>query len=449
MKTGLRCGLRLAAAFVVLFASSPARGGANLNELIQKLPAQDAASRDEIFRELVALGPNGVLGLIGMLQEPGKGDDVKARYALHGLALYVARPGAASEKKMFGQALASALSADLPTGVKTFLLQQARIAGGPELVKVLGAHLLDEATCLDAVDALLTIREGVEPLLRAALGKVQGNSLKAIVQALGTLRDAESVGVLMKLASVQDRDLRLTALYALGNIGDPAAVPVLIKAASVESPYERACATDALILLARRLAEDGRKEESLKLYRELWKSRSDAEEPHVRAAALLGASEAEAMKVKPKPVRPTVRTAAEAPSAAPAPAKKQLPQVATDVLAAWDERLRTRAAEALRGGARPNIYLDAIKKRGVVSGIDAKGALKVSAGGAEMDISWDRLTIPEKKALALAVLDDDPRSHALAAFYLLASGDEQAAAKHLRMAGDHADAVRGAFEKGN
>jgi len=446
---GLPCVSALAAGGAILagaLLAAPALAEPDLAELIQRLPAQDEATRDQVFKQLVALGPNGVVQLAGMLQEPGKGDDSKVRYALHGMALYVTRPGASQERKAFGQALAAVLAGgSLPAGVKAFLIQQARIAGGPEVVKVLGAHLLDPVLCEDAAQALLTIGEGAVEQFRSALGRVQGQSLKTVVQALGVLRDAESAGALVKLASVQDRDLRLTVLHALGNIGDPAAAPTLVKAASVESPYERACATDALLLLARRLAEDGHKEESLKLYRALWKERSDAEEPHVRVAALQGAAEAEAMKVKPKPARPTGAAKASEPSQPAAAASKPIPEIDAGLLAAWDAKLRAKAAEALRAGARPNLYIEPLKKRVMVSGIDPEGALKVSVGNVETSVPWARLTPSDKKGLALAFLDDDPRSHALAAFYLLALGSDEAAARHLRMAGDHADAVKEAF----
>jgi len=141
-------------------------------ELIKQLPAQDAAAAAEVSAKLVAAGPAGLKEIAAMLVEPGKGDDVKARFALHGLAFYVARPGAEAERKMFVETLAGVLGTDVPASVKGFLIRQLQLAGGKESLDVLAKFLIgDEAMCEYATQAMLatcSARHSPAPRARTA-----------------------------------------------------------------------------------------------------------------------------------------------------------------------------------------------------------------------------------------------------------------------------------------
>jgi len=49
-----------------------------------------------------------------MIVEPGKGDDVKARFAVNGLAMYAARPEGEQDRAMLAAALLEALRWERP-----------------------------------------------------------------------------------------------------------------------------------------------------------------------------------------------------------------------------------------------------------------------------------------------------------------------------------------------
>jgi HEAT repeat protein len=263
---------------------------------------------EAIAKELVGLGPDGIGQIAGMLVEPGKGDDVKARYALHGMAIYVSRPGAGTEREMYGRAVAASLKGVGSSAVKGFLARQLRLAGGEEAVGALGKLLLDDELCVDASHALLTIAKVGEAdshqkaagEFRRALGRVKGassgKSRLMVIQALGELRDRKSVRALVRTAADADRDVRLAACEALANIGDPRASEALRKAAGAKSPYEKAKATDALLVYAGRLVEAGNVDEAEQIYRDLWGKSPGAGEAlslsHVRCAALAGLARA-------------------------------------------------------------------------------------------------------------------------------------------------------------
>ena len=303
---------------------APKPAGA-LADIVARIPNDDRAAAEKACAELLRLGPKGVTDLCALLVEPGKGDDSRARFAVHGLALYVSRPGAEPERLMVCQALREQLGGPMPTAVKGFILRQLRLMACPAAVAAISGSLLNEELCEYAAHALVSIGgEGAAKALRDALPKAKGKCRLTIIQDLGVLRDAPSAPELLKAAAESDREIRLAALYGLGNIGDAAATDVLLKASNVEAAYERAKATEAVLLLAGRLAEADKKREAEQIYRTLWKTRTDPKDRHVRCAAIsglaavLGAGAMDDLVAAMKSDDPQVRAAAiEAAAAAP------------------------------------------------------------------------------------------------------------------------------------
>jgi HEAT repeat protein len=261
-----------------------------LGEIVKRIPAQDAASAADISRELVKAGPEGVKTLVALLAEPGKTDDSKIRFAVHGLALYVARGGAEEERKMLSDSLLAALADEArPPLVKAFLIQQLRFCGAKEACEPLGKFLLDEKLCEDATQTLLSIKgEEAAAALRQALPQAKGGCRLTLIQALGILRDAKAAPEVAKSATDENREIRLAALFALGNLGDPAWTELLAKAAGVEPAYERSQATHSLLTHAQRLIEANKGADAEKVYRALFAGRTAPEDRHARCAALRG-----------------------------------------------------------------------------------------------------------------------------------------------------------------
>lgn len=267
-----------------------------LGALVDSLVIPDRKSapgnvdRDATLKTLSAIlqgGRESIAGVADMLVEPGKGDDSKARYALHTLAVQIGSRRDDGERRLFTGALASSLKKDRPREVRGFLVRQLQVVGGREVMPFLGKLLLDEEVCDEAAQALLAIKAGAAEQFRAALPKAAGRPRLAIVQGVGTLRDKESAKLLHSLAADKDREVRLAALWALANSGDAASADLLIKASGAEG-YERIKAASACLLLAERLLSAGQKTEAARLYTHLRDTRTDAGEQHVRDAAVRG-----------------------------------------------------------------------------------------------------------------------------------------------------------------
>ena len=132
------------AAFVTAAETAP---GDAVQTALAKLPAASPAEAEPIYQELVKAAPDSVVKLVQLLRAPGKDDDSKVRFALHGMALYVHRPNAEAERKALSETLARQLDGNLPPPVKAFLIMQLQLAGGPEAVPAIGKVLqLDKWT---------------------------------------------------------------------------------------------------------------------------------------------------------------------------------------------------------------------------------------------------------------------------------------------------------------
>ncbi len=274
-----------------------AKRSSTLAKLIDRLPDPDERGLlsnidketvDGVVSQIYEGGRKSLLALIGMLVEPGRGDDFKPRYALHCLAVQMCKPDEEKARRAFTRTLAMQLGGDKPKAVQKYLIQQLQVAGGKENAPALGKMLEDEELYEPAAQAIVAIGDGAAEQLRNALPKVRGKAKLTIIQNLGVVRDAESVGTLKNALGDDDREIRLAAGWALANIGDAGSVNLLLKAADAEETYERNTATKACLLLAERLLEAGRKEPAVKIYTHLRDTRSGPDEAYIRDAAKKG-----------------------------------------------------------------------------------------------------------------------------------------------------------------
>ena len=273
---------------VAVGAFAARAAGADLKALVEKLPAQTTAEAHAVYEEILKGAPASLLELTRMVQVPEKDNDAKVRYALHGLAHYVKRPGAEAQRKEFVAALLRQLDSDLPKSVKGFLIRQLHLAGGREAIEGIGKRLLDPELSEYAAQALLAIgdRAAVEQF-RKALPKAKGPVRLTIIQDLGVLKAAKGLKEVRDALSDSDREVRLTAAFALANSADEAAIEPLLKASETKSPYERSQVTENLLLLARRLGEAGKSAEAERICRHLLRTRTAEGEVHARCAALM------------------------------------------------------------------------------------------------------------------------------------------------------------------
>jgi len=265
-----------------------------LKELVDQMPDPDNRGLysqidktvvDKAINQIHAGGTQNITGIIDMIVEPGKGDDVKPRYALHCLAVKAKTVGQDAQMQ-YVRALAAQLGGARPKAVQQYLLQEIPFAGGKCVVAAIGKLLTDEVLCESAAQALTAIGEGAAEQFRAALPKVKGPRLLTVVQNLGVLRDKASVADLRRATTSKDREMRLCAAWGLANIGDADSIAAVTKVASAKvGSWERIEGTRACMLLAERLLAAGQKGPAMKVYRHLRETRTDATEAYVKELA--------------------------------------------------------------------------------------------------------------------------------------------------------------------
>jgi HEAT repeat protein len=261
--------------------------GQEAAEIVFRFPAEDAGKRDQAAAELLELGSGGILAVCRMLAPPGDSDDSRARFALHGVTMYVNRSGLAAERSLYTRSLLKALEREREKEVEAFLIRQLQLTAGDEAVKPLSRYLKDPRLCDPAAQALLAIRTPkAEKAMRKALKTAAGDRRVVLVRALGEMRSRESVSLILPLAYAEESRLRQVALFALANIGDPAAEEALVRYPLIATPFERGRAPSLLLLYARRLAEAGFKKESARFCHRLMDSYTAPQESQVPCTAL-------------------------------------------------------------------------------------------------------------------------------------------------------------------
>jgi len=267
----------------------------DLAALVNQLPAADPDGKytgpapeqaQRIYEAVLQGGKDSVLQLVGMLVEPGKGEDYKPRYLLHGLAIYVGRPGAEDQHRVFSDALISALDGGAPKDVKRSVIQELQFLGEPRAVAPIAKLVLDETLYDDAVRALVAIKQGAAPPLAEALPEAQGRNRLVIIQALGELRHRESAPALIRLLGGTAGDERVAAAVALSKIAERRAVEPSLRALEAADGHERTQLSDACLVLAGNLLEAGSVREALRMYTGIWKAMPDQAEPQMRHAVV-------------------------------------------------------------------------------------------------------------------------------------------------------------------
>ncbi len=272
----------------VAAAEKPATPASRVDALLLRYPAPDAAQRDALAAELLALGKEGLLETFSRLSVPGPADDTSVRYAVDGVTIYANRPGAPEQERLIcARALLEALDRQTDPELKAFLIERVRITGRAEAVKPIVKYLSDARLAGPAARAMGTLHtpEAESALINSLKNAVAGDRI-AVIDALAGFRSRKAADGVRPFAESPDPGLRAAALRALADIGDPSSERILSAMPVVSSTEERSQAASRYLLFARRLSESDHNADALRIAKGfLEKSVSPIESP-VRCAAL-------------------------------------------------------------------------------------------------------------------------------------------------------------------
>jgi HEAT repeat protein len=274
----------VALAVLVVAGQAMAAGAA---DIVAKMPTGSVEEGRKLATELIKLGPPALAEVCKGIVPPGPTNDSKPRFAIHAVALESTRPGAEADRKMVAGALIAALESAKDREVKAFFIRHLQLVGKDEAVPPLAKLLADPSLHEPATQALIRIRTPnvIAALLQALPGAKDGQRL-TLVRALGRLGVKDAAPEMLKDTGSADLTLRLAALRGLAEMGEPKALPALKRAAASDKPYERAEATDLLIVYAAERAKAGKPGECAGICRDLIKTRTEARERNIVCSAL-------------------------------------------------------------------------------------------------------------------------------------------------------------------
>ncbi|MHC4157681.1 MAG: HEAT repeat domain-containing protein [Planctomycetota bacterium] len=190
------------------------------------------------------------------------------------------------QRKDIEERLLDFIRSDATLAGKQFVCRQLSIIGGEETVPTLAAMLAEVDTADMARYALERIPgAAVDEALRQALLKTTGKTRIGVINTLGLRGDNKSVSTLSGLIYDSDSATAAAAVAALGQIASPQAAEVLAQAKDKTSDKLREQVLDAYLSCADRLAAQGKRQQALHIYNELYKP----DEPvPIRTASLRG-----------------------------------------------------------------------------------------------------------------------------------------------------------------
>lgn len=211
---------------------------ATVDEIIAQFPAQDAATANALFEQLLDLDDDALAGLCGRLIPFGEGDDNAVRYALNGLARYVSRPGA-DDRDDVEEALLEGLEKNTNAECRAFLLRQLQQCGTDEAVKPVARLLKDEANASHAILVLDTL--GTAKANQALTKGLRTKSSTTQLQILSALADngenpKAAKAARKRLAASPDADEHVHLLSILVRLEGKSAGDAITVALKSEQP---------------------------------------------------------------------------------------------------------------------------------------------------------------------------------------------------------------------
>ncbi|MGB9863863.1 MAG: DUF1080 domain-containing protein [Candidatus Saccharicenans sp.] len=254
---------------------------------LRQLPAANQAESEKIFSEMLDSGSPAIRELARRLVPPGEEDDHLVRYAIDGLITRAGLPGQEKQKEHLADELLEIAATARPVEVKKFLLEEAQYLVSQKHLKPLAAHLQNPELAEYAIKAMLRVPvPELEIILLNNLDRLPSDSKKPVIQALGLLRSKKAVNKLRLLTEADDREIKNLALAALAEIADPATEPIFASVSTLAGKSEKKQVVELYLRFARRLAEEGHKEQALKIARKSVRNLTAPEEIGQRTEAL-------------------------------------------------------------------------------------------------------------------------------------------------------------------
>ncbi|UCG15164.1 MAG: HEAT repeat domain-containing protein [Phycisphaerales bacterium] len=211
--------------------------------------------------------------LLAPMGAPQIPDRREPQQIFEAMCLEASRPGAEIQRVALCTVITARLDPSVAQPARVWMLRQLERISGRESVAAL-ARLLDDDDPHIRELARRALQGNPAPeagsTLQTALSRARGPAQQvAFINALAGRGDTTSVPVLLSLVHAKDRAVATAAISALGTLGGPRAVDTLSALTRSEDEVLRDSAEAALIRIADRLLEAGRREPAVAIYEDL------------------------------------------------------------------------------------------------------------------------------------------------------------------------------------
>ncbi len=228
---------------------------------------------------------------VARLSTEDPADRQRAQLGFEGICLSAARPGGEAERRGLCEAMLLHLGPETPHEARYWLIRMLERIGHDESVDALAKLFADPDERVREL-ARRALEANPSPAAAEHLRNYQSITSAtplrvALINSLGSHRDATSVAQLADTAAANEPQVARAAIAALGEIADPAAQSALMTLLA-DSPYRESVAAALLRVADKRLTE-GNKDEAAKIAKQVLQA-STSELSRVGALNALAAS---------------------------------------------------------------------------------------------------------------------------------------------------------------
>lgn len=257
-------------------------------DLLARMPADNLELLSRLMEDMYALGDEGRAMVCEQVVPAGKGDDLRARYAVASLTAHLSNDSDDTRKRVWESQCIQFMKSAGDREVSSFFMRQLSLTGSDMTVTALSDYVTSPEMCDDAVIVLQSLgSEAAATLLYSSLSTGESPCAAQVMVALAATDPGSATEIYMKRYLGGNDAERAAALLAIASTGAPEAADILIDAASAVSfRRDPTGAVQALLLYAKIIGRNGEVKKMERIANQVIDASRDKEAASRRLAAM-------------------------------------------------------------------------------------------------------------------------------------------------------------------
>ena len=257
-------------------------------DLLARMPADNLALASRLMEDMYALGDEGRAMICEQIVPAGKGDDLRARYAVASLTAHLSKDSDDTRKGAWESQCIQFMKSAGDREVRSFFMRQLSLTGSDMAVTALSDYVSSPEICDDAVIVLQSIgSKAAASLLYSSLSEVECPCAAQVMVALAATHPGSATDIYMKRYLGGNDAEKAAALLAIASTGAPEAYDILVDAARAASfRRDPGGAVRALLLYAKIIGLNGEVKKMERIVNQVIDASRDQEAASQRLAAM-------------------------------------------------------------------------------------------------------------------------------------------------------------------